>query len=162
MVGAANTHAPKFVKLVRASYRFEEVQSLIIRLFDIDSTMHCRHDTVDVSSQDFIGEVTCHFAQIMSARGSLFRGPVVNAHHHHRSKGTITVVGEEVKNCNAALTIQLACERLENKVRSSHNRGSGGSSTWCCRRRRVDEGCGALVTRVCSRSALMSWYEVTV
>ena len=114
------------MKLVRANYRFEEVQTLVVRLFDIDSTLHARQSAINLASQDFIGEMTCQFAQVMSARGSTLRGPIINVQQHHRSKGSITIVGEEVANCNAALTIQLSGENLDNKVRQ-------GSSSNTCR-----------------------------
>ncbi len=115
-LGAANTHAPKFVRLIRAKYKFEEVQTLVIKLFDIDSSMHSRAAEVDLQSQDYIGEITCQFAQIMGSRGSMFRGTITNTVHHSRARGAITVRGEEIKNCNAKLSIQLAAEKLENKV----------------------------------------------
>ncbi len=104
------------MKLIRAKYKFEEVQTLVIKLFDIDSTVHSRSTDVRLDSQDFLGEMTCQFAQIMSARGSVWRAAITNAAHPSRARGHIIVRGEEVKNCNARLSISLAIEKLENKV----------------------------------------------
>jgi hypothetical protein len=60
----ANSNSPKFVKLIRAKYKFEEVQNLVLRLYDIDSSLHSRTDQFDLASQDFIGEISCQFAQV--------------------------------------------------------------------------------------------------
>ena len=46
----------------------------------------------------------------------MVRLPVKNAEHHSRSVGFVTVRGEEVKDCNAKLSLTLAAEKLENKV----------------------------------------------
>ncbi len=104
------------MRLIRAKYKFEEVQTLVIKLFDIDSSMHSRASDVNLQSQDYIGEMTLQFAQIMSSRGSMFRGAITNTVFPARARGAITVRGEEVKNSNAKLSIQLAAEKLENKV----------------------------------------------
>jgi hypothetical protein len=66
--------------------------------------------------QEFIGEVQLVLASVMSARGSFLRLPVTNTMKPAYARGHITVRGEEVKNCNAKLTIQLAAEKLDNKV----------------------------------------------
>jgi hypothetical protein len=47
----------------------------------------------------------------------MVRLAVQNPSHHARAHGFITVRGEEVKNCNAKLSITIGGEKLENKVR---------------------------------------------
>ena len=44
---------PKFVKSVVVDFFFEEVQPVVIKVFDIDKP------SKDWSSQDFIGQVVC-------------------------------------------------------------------------------------------------------
>jgi hypothetical protein len=87
------------------------------RSFDIDSSMHSRSSEVSLESQDFVGEVTCQLAQIMGARGATFTGKIVNSLLPSRSRGTVTLRGEEVQNANARVAFQVAAEHLENKVR---------------------------------------------
>ncbi len=55
----ANTHNPKFVRLIRIRYKFEEVQTVTVRLYDIDSKVSGQADTLRLADQDFIGEVSC-------------------------------------------------------------------------------------------------------
>ena len=105
------------MNLVRVTYRFEEVQELTFKLYDIDSSMHSRHEAVDVGSQDFIGQIECQLAAVMGSRGCTFTGRVANPMHASRSVGTLTVRGEEVQNANGLINILLAAEGLENKVR---------------------------------------------
>jgi hypothetical protein len=98
------------------TYRFEEQQPLVVRLYDIDSTMHRQSDTVSLDRQDFIGEIECQLAQIMGSRGCCYRANVANKSHTDRARGWITVRGEEIKNANAKFIFQLAAEKLDNKV----------------------------------------------
>jgi hypothetical protein len=89
---------------------------LVVRLYDIDSTMHRQGDTVSLDRQDFIGEIECQLAQIMGSRGCCYRANVVNKSHSDRARGWITIRGEEIKNANAKFIFQLAAEKLDNKV----------------------------------------------
>ncbi len=61
-------------------------------------------------------QITFQLAQVMSARGCTLRLPIANTVKPAFAKGFITVRGEEIKNCNAKLSITLAGEKLDNKV----------------------------------------------
>jgi hypothetical protein len=61
-------------------------------------------------------QITFQLAQVMSARGATLRLPITNTAKPAFAKGHITVRGEEIKNCNAKLSIALAGEKLDNKV----------------------------------------------
>ncbi len=115
-IPSANTCNPKFVKVIRVTYKFEEVQTFVVRMYDVDSTMHTQSDRVNLESQDFLGEIEFKLAQVMGARGTTYRAAVVNKQHSARAMGHIVVHGEEIKNANAKVTFQLAAERLDNKV----------------------------------------------
>jgi hypothetical protein len=47
------------VRLIRIRYKFEEVQTVTVRLYDIDSKVSGQADTLRLADQDFIGEVSC-------------------------------------------------------------------------------------------------------
>lgn len=63
-----------------------------------------------------MGEVRCQLSEIMGARGSFVRLNLTNSAAPTRAKGIVTIVGEETKDSNANFTVQLACEKLANKV----------------------------------------------
>ncbi len=48
---AANSNNPKFVRLIRMRYKFEEVQNLVVRLYDVDSKVSGQADTISLQSQ---------------------------------------------------------------------------------------------------------------
>jgi hypothetical protein len=116
---SANNNNPVFVKLIRMTYKFEEQQPLVVKLFDIDSTMHRQSDMVPLDRQDFIGEMECQLAQVMGSRGCSYSSGIKNRTHPERARtGTVTIRGEEIKNANGKFVFQLAGEKLDNKVRS--------------------------------------------
>jgi hypothetical protein len=131
-----------FVKLIRVSYRFEETQKLVIRLFDVDDAAKTQSTRLDLSKQDFIGEIHTSMAQVMGSRGSSYTGSIQNPSHPSRAKGTITVRGEEVKNSNALVVLQFVGEALDKKVRWGGGGGGGGGSSGferlCGSRTRLD------------------------
>lgn len=152
----SNTHNPKFVRLVRVRYKFEEVQTLTVRLYDIDSKVSGQADTLVLAHQDFIGEITFQLAQVMSARGCTLRLPIANTVKPAFAKGFITVRGEEIKNCNAKLSITLAGEKLDNK-------DTFGRSDPFLRLSRVNEDGGAIPvfkTEVVMNSLNPSWRPI--
>jgi hypothetical protein len=55
-------------------------------------------------------------AQVMGSRGATFRDNIRNAVSPSRAKGLLTIRGEEVKNANALITLQLSAETLDKKV----------------------------------------------
>jgi hypothetical protein len=114
---AANHADPVFVRLLRVPFHFEERQRLIARVYDIDSVSGTDSAAVVLERQDFIGEVSCFLADIMGSRGCTFRAAITNTAAPARAKGTLTIRGEEVRNANALVTLELSAESLDKKVR---------------------------------------------
>ena len=73
-----NSLSPVFIKTVPMTYKFEEVQSLVFRVYDCDTFGvqgakggfdNSASEKIDVSKQDFIGQAECELASIMGAYG---------------------------------------------------------------------------------------------
>uniref|UniRef100_A0A6Q2XC93 Copine-3 n=1 Tax=Esox lucius TaxID=8010 RepID=A0A6Q2XC93_ESOLU len=78
-----NCLSPKFAKKFIIDYYFELVQRLKFQIYDIDNK------TVDLSDDDFLGELDCTLGQVVSCR--TFTRPLVLAPKRPAGKGTITV-----------------------------------------------------------------------
>uniref|UniRef100_A0A3P8W100 Copine-3 n=1 Tax=Cynoglossus semilaevis TaxID=244447 RepID=A0A3P8W100_CYNSE len=80
-----NCLSPKFAKKFVIDYYFEIVQKLKFGVYDIDNK------TVDLSDDDFLGELECTLGQVVSSK-KLIR-PLVLKNKSPAGKGTITVSG---------------------------------------------------------------------
>ena len=118
-IASANNANPVFVKLIRLQYKFEEVQKLVVQVYDVDTALASQSAALNLGSQDFIGEIECTVAQIMSSRGCSLTQPIKNAGKPGRAKGTVTLHCEEVKNSNALVHLRLSADALDKKVRIS-------------------------------------------
>lgn len=117
------------MRLIRLTFKFEEQQRLVVRLYDTEeSDPDAKVARMVPQDADFIGEVQCLIAQIMGARGCLVTMKIVNSVHPSRAKGSITLHAEEVKNSNALVRLQITGERLDRKVRGFVLQR--GTATW--------------------------------
>uniref|UniRef100_A0A8C7IVG2 Copine-3 n=1 Tax=Oncorhynchus kisutch TaxID=8019 RepID=A0A8C7IVG2_ONCKI len=78
-----NCLAPKFAKKFIIDYYFEIVQKLKFGIYDIDNK------TVDLSDDDFLGELECTLGQVVSSRKHT--RPLVLKNNRPAGRGTITV-----------------------------------------------------------------------
>ncbi|KAJ7993442.1 hypothetical protein DPEC_G00272480 [Dallia pectoralis] len=101
-----NCLAPKFAKKFVIDYYFELVQRLKFKVFDIDNK------TVDLSDDDFLGELECTLGQVVSSR-TLTR-PLVLAPKRPAGKGTITISAEEIKD-NRMVNFEAEARKLDKK-----------------------------------------------
>uniref|UniRef100_UPI00398E630C copine-3-like n=1 Tax=Pristiophorus japonicus TaxID=55135 RepID=UPI00398E630C len=101
-----NCLAPKFVKKFLIDYCFEQVQKLKFAIYDIDNK------TIDLSDDDFLGELECTLGQIVSSR-KLTR-PLVLRNRRPAGKGTITIFAEEVKD-NRVVNFEAQARNLDKK-----------------------------------------------
>uniref|UniRef100_A0A8C7S8M4 Copine-3 n=1 Tax=Oncorhynchus mykiss TaxID=8022 RepID=A0A8C7S8M4_ONCMY len=79
-----NCLAPKFAKKFIIDYYFEIVQKLKFGIYDIDNK------TVDLSDDDFLGELECTLGQVVSSRKHT--RPLVLKNNRPAGRGTITVI----------------------------------------------------------------------
>ncbi|XP_017293326.1 copine-3 isoform X1 [Kryptolebias marmoratus] len=101
-----NCLCPKFAKKFVVDYYFEIVQKLKFGIYDIDNT------TVDLSDDDFLGELECTLGQVVSSK-KLTR-PLVLKNKTPAGKGTIMISAEEIKD-NRVANFEVEARKLDNK-----------------------------------------------
>ncbi|XP_046873370.1 copine-3 isoform X2 [Hypomesus transpacificus] len=101
-----NCLAPKFAKKFVIDYYFEQVQKLKFGIYDIDN------QTIDLSDDDFLGELECTLGQVVSNRK--LRRPLVMKNKRTAGKGTITISAEEIID-NRVAHFEVEARRLDNK-----------------------------------------------
>uniref|UniRef100_A0A673AV39 Copine III n=1 Tax=Sphaeramia orbicularis TaxID=375764 RepID=A0A673AV39_9TELE len=101
-----NCLCPKFSKKFIIDYYFEIVQKLKFGIYDIDNK------TIDLSDDDFLGELECTLGQVVSSR-KLTR-PLVLKNKSPAGKGTITISAEEIKD-NRVVNFEVEARKLDNK-----------------------------------------------
>nr|XP_057915730.1 copine-3 isoform X1 [Doryrhamphus excisus] len=101
-----NCLCPKFAKKFVIDYYFEMVQKLKFGIYDIDNK------TIDLSDDDFLGELECTLGQVVSSR-KLTR-PLVLKNKSPAGKGTITIAAEEIKD-NRVANFEVEARKLDNK-----------------------------------------------
>uniref|UniRef100_A0A8C4NMJ2 Copine-3 n=1 Tax=Dicentrarchus labrax TaxID=13489 RepID=A0A8C4NMJ2_DICLA len=101
-----NCLSPKFAKKFVIDYYFEIVQKLKFGIYDIDNK------TVDLSDDDFLGQLECTLGQVVSSK-KLTR-PLVLKNKSPAGKGTITISAEEIKD-NRVVNFEVEARKLDNK-----------------------------------------------
>ncbi|XP_069007450.1 copine-3-like isoform X2 [Embiotoca jacksoni] len=101
-----NCLSPNFAKKFVVDYYFEIVQKLKFGIYDIDNK------TIDLSDDDFLGELECTLGQVVSSK-KLTR-PLVLKNKTPAGKGTITVSAEEIKD-NRVVNFEVEARKLDNK-----------------------------------------------
>ncbi|KAK1174080.1 copine-3-like isoform X1 [Acipenser oxyrinchus oxyrinchus] len=97
---------PQFAKKFVIDYYFELVQKLKFGVYDIDNK------TIDLSDDDFLGEIECTVGQIVSSK-KLTR-PLVLKNQKPAGKGTISITAEEIKD-NRVVNFEVEARKLDNK-----------------------------------------------
>ncbi|KAK7881384.1 hypothetical protein WMY93_029793 [Mugilogobius chulae] len=101
-----NCLCPKFAKKFVVDYYFEIVQKLRFGIYDIDNK------TIDLSDDDFLGELECTLGQVVSSRK--YTRPLVLKNKTPAGKGVITVSAEEIKD-NRVANFEVQARKLDNK-----------------------------------------------
>uniref|UniRef100_A0A8C4H1J7 Copine 3 n=1 Tax=Dicentrarchus labrax TaxID=13489 RepID=A0A8C4H1J7_DICLA len=102
-----NCLSPKFAKKFVIDYYFEIVQKLKFGIYDIDNK------TVDLSDDDFLGQLECTLGQVVSSK-KLTR-PLVLKNKSPAGKGTITVSAREKIKDNRVVNFEVEARKLDNK-----------------------------------------------
>uniref|UniRef100_A0A6Q2Z4C3 C2 domain-containing protein n=1 Tax=Esox lucius TaxID=8010 RepID=A0A6Q2Z4C3_ESOLU len=111
-----NCLSPKFAKKFIIDYYFELVQRLKFQIYDIDNK------TVDLSDDDFLGELDCTLGQVVSCR--TFTRPLVLAPKRPAGKGTITIRAEEIKD-SRVVNFEAEARKLDKKVECYDHNNDG-------------------------------------
>ena len=110
----ANHLHPEWVTRVNIYYHFEEIQHIKFAVYDCDTSFHSSDASkVDLSKQDFLGEVETQVAVIVKNTG-YWQGPLTLK--SGKKRGNITVHSEEVANANGVVSMSLRCSKLKNKA----------------------------------------------
>ncbi|KAL8612435.1 hypothetical protein ACOMHN_008420 [Nucella lapillus] len=98
---------PRFSRSFVVNYYFEEVQKVMISIYDLDNT------TPELSDDDFLGKVETTLGQIVS--NSPFTKPLLYASGQRAGKGVITVRAEEVKEGIGSVAMTFYAKKLDKK-----------------------------------------------
>ena len=100
---------PRFVRSFKVEFRFEEVQYLRFKCYDVDDL------DKSLDRQDFIGEMICALSQVVTAPGQRMVRDLALPSAPHRRRGLIAVSAEEVQELNMIATIKMRGDRLDKK-----------------------------------------------
>ncbi|KAL9239401.1 hypothetical protein vseg_013730 [Gypsophila vaccaria] len=116
-----NSLNPTWINKVIVTYHFELVQTLVFRVYDVDTQFR----GVDVKmlkldEQQFLGEAVCALSEVVTKSNGLLTLDLVQHDDvtrtpHPKSCGKITVHAEESINSKTAVEMILRCSNLENK-----------------------------------------------
>eukprot|EP01091_Cochliopodium_minus_P012551 TRINITY_DN3823_c1_g1_i1.p1 TRINITY_DN3823_c1_g1~~TRINITY_DN3823_c1_g1_i1.p1 ORF type:complete len:724 (-),score=170.10 TRINITY_DN3823_c1_g1_i1:161-2263(-) len=98
---------PQFVKKFIINYHFEELQKLKFECYDIDAINE------PLSKQDFIGEMYCTLAEIVTSSGQKIKRPLTISTNTSSVRGDIIISVEEVQDVNQVLNIQFSAKNLD-------------------------------------------------
>ncbi|CAD5335575.1 unnamed protein product [Arabidopsis thaliana] len=115
-----NSLAPKWIKKFIVAYHFETVQTLVFRVYDVDTKFqNSREEMLKLDEQQFLGEATCALSEIItkSTRTSTLElkrkdGFAPQAQPHH---GKLIIHAEESLASKISTEIVFRCSNLESK-----------------------------------------------
>ncbi|CAK9262098.1 unnamed protein product [Sphagnum jensenii] len=113
-----NSSSPNWVKELRVEYRFEEVQQLLLRVYDIDTNFaNISSEKLQLRNQEFLGEVVCALSEIVMAPNQKFTVPLYGQGErvHQHDWGSLTITAEEMVKSKSLVEIVVRCAELDNK-----------------------------------------------
>ncbi|KAI3979937.1 hypothetical protein MKX01_042591 [Papaver californicum] len=106
-----NSLDPAWITKISIAYQFEVVQSLVFRVYDVDTKYHNMPlKTLKLDQQDFLGEATCALSESLTLKLTMRNGQ-----GGMRNQGTVTVHAEETVASKQAVEITFRCSKLDNK-----------------------------------------------
>ncbi|MCO5601399.1 hypothetical protein L7F22_055519 [Adiantum nelumboides] len=117
-----NSLSPKWITKLLVLYSFEEVQILLFKIYDIDTTFTgVPTKKIPLAQQQFLGQVECVLSQIVTTPGqSITRALQPSKEQELEAAGmpelgSLTVRAEEVVNSKSIVEIRVNCLELDNK-----------------------------------------------
>lgn len=116
-----NSLNPKWIGKHTVAYHFEVVQTLLFRVYDVDSQWHDLDvKMLKLDDQEFLGEATCTLSEIVtktykSLTLDLVHEDESNGSNHPRNFGTLTVHAEESVISKTRTELIFRCSDLESK-----------------------------------------------
>jgi hypothetical protein len=100
-----NSLDPTFTTPIKVIYRFEEVQKVDLRVYDID------YDYSTHTSADFLGSVETTLGLLVGNKSTTLPLKL-----KEKAAGSITIVAEECSTVTEMLTFHFYAKNLDNKV----------------------------------------------
>ncbi|CAI9283700.1 unnamed protein product [Lactuca saligna] len=115
-----NSLNPKWITKIKITYYFEMVQTLLFRVYDVDTQFHSPDiKTLKLDDQQYLGEATCALSQIVANSKRVCTLELVNiaesAESTHKKLGQLTIHAEEEVVSKTTAELILKCTDLENK-----------------------------------------------
>ncbi|KAG2301162.1 hypothetical protein Bca52824_029813 [Brassica carinata] len=115
-----NSLAPIWIKKFTVAYHFETVQTLLFRVYDVDTQyQNSREEMLKLDDQQFLGEATCALSEIVTKSTRTItlelkrkEGFAAQTHPHH---GKLMVHAEECHASKITTEIVFRCSSLESK-----------------------------------------------
>uniref|UniRef100_A0A1J3CEM3 Protein BONZAI 2 n=1 Tax=Noccaea caerulescens TaxID=107243 RepID=A0A1J3CEM3_NOCCA len=114
-----NSLNPKWIKKFTIGYQFEIVQTLLFRVYDIDTQFqNSREEMLKLDEQQFLGEATCTLSEIVTKSNrtvalELMRTEGNAAQTQPQNYGKLIVHGEESLASKTTTEIVFRCSNLE-------------------------------------------------
>ncbi|KAL0448294.1 UNVERIFIED_CONTAM: protein BONZAI 3 [Sesamum latifolium] len=128
-----NNLDPTWIQKIHVTYQFEIVQTLVFRVYDVDTEYHMIPvKMLKLENQDFLGEASCVVSEIVTKRDwSLTLNLRSRDGHSSRNLGTLTVRAEETVASRNAVEITFRCSDIDPFLRISRAVETGGSIPIC-------------------------------
>ncbi|KAK9033881.1 hypothetical protein V6N11_050062 [Hibiscus sabdariffa] len=116
-----NSLNPKWITKYTVTYQFEIVQTLLFRVFDVDTQFHnVAVKMLKLEEQQYLGEASCALSEIVSkANRSLTLDLVQREEYvpstYSQHRGKLTVHAEECFSSKTTTEMTLKCLNLESK-----------------------------------------------
>ncbi|CAM8923552.1 unnamed protein product [Rhodiola kirilowii] len=112
-----NNLEPTWIQKVNVNYQFEIVQPLVFLVYDVDTQYHnVPVKTINLKDQDFLGEASCNFSEIVTRQSQSLTLNLYNDKGHGvKSAGSLTVHAEETASSKTAVELIFRCANLDNK-----------------------------------------------
>nr|GEW49123.1 protein BONZAI 1-like [Tanacetum cinerariifolium] len=115
-----NSLSPHWIKKVIITYQFEVVQTLLFRVYDVDTQFHgVEEKMLKLEEQQLLGEATCLLSEIVTRRDRTLpidiMGKVDSTSSTPKKFGQLTVHAEECVTSKISMELVFRCMDLENK-----------------------------------------------
>ncbi|CAN6585663.1 unnamed protein product [Malus baccata var. baccata] len=116
-----NSLNPKWITKQNITYHFEVVQTLVFRVYDVDTQFHnVEVKMLQLEEQQFLGEATCALSEIVTKSDRLLTLNLeyreeLDRPNPHRECGKLIVHAEESFSSKTAIEMSLRCLDLEYK-----------------------------------------------
>ncbi|KAJ0765793.1 putative C2 domain, von Willebrand factor, type A, copine, C2 domain superfamily [Helianthus annuus] len=116
-----NSLNPKWITKIKVTYCFETVQTLLFRVYDVDTESHGPEvKTLKLDDQQYLGECTCQLSQIVTDPKRFWTSDLLSIAEssestRHKKLGQLTVYAEVELVSKTTAELIFRCSDLENK-----------------------------------------------